>query len=319
MFRDAQGRKIEMSGCRDAHVLLGDVSFTETFAVGPVTAPLLAMGKLVKAGWSLELSGSEPALVKGDCRIDVHYRRNSLCAYGSIRAISAESKRDDLELHVRRAVLSDALAAVGAVWNQTADDIFAIRSFGDAFLNIEECLHGVGCRFRTTIIYDDGDWQLVEFGQDISELQTPAGPIPAIEGVVDILTLAHRRRFKPEQMGFEAIFVRPRTRVRLRARRVTVRVKARREGRQPTQRMMRRSSNMCQRFCQVAHPMSRNQRQSRPTGRPGAIGGRGDFADTQLDPQGAESCMSCFRHWQIRWKGNCFQPHCSPSAEDAIE
>ena len=209
MFRDAQGRKIEMSGCRDAHVLLGDVSFTETFAVGPVTAPLLAMGKLVKAGWSLELSGSEPALVKGDCRIDVHYRRNSLCAYGSIRAISAESKRDDLELHVRRAVLSDALAAVGEVWNQTADDIFAIRSFGDAFLNFEECLRGVGCRFRTTIIYDDGDWQLVEFGQDISELQTPAGPIPAIEGVVDILTLAHRRRFKPEQMGFEAIFDEP--------------------------------------------------------------------------------------------------------------
>ena len=84
-----------------------------------------------------------------------------------------------------------------------------MKSFGDAFLNIGECLPDEGCAFRTTLIYDEGRWELVEFGQELRELQVLAGPIPAIEGMVEILTIAHRRRFKPEQLGFEAIFDEP--------------------------------------------------------------------------------------------------------------
>ena len=215
-FRDAQGNPISMSACREAMVSLGNSVFRETFAVGPVTAPLIALGKLIKAGWNLQQGSSGLVLAKGSDQIAVHYRRNSLCTMGHIRAVSqdevassiapsASNAELDMEA-VHRVELSDVLQNVGAGWKEVFPDCFALKCTSDVYLDITSCLPEAGCKYRTTIILDNGVWELVEFGQDIAELANQAGPIPAIEGPVEVLTLAHRYRRKPGQLGFEAIF-----------------------------------------------------------------------------------------------------------------
>ena len=148
--------------------------------MGPVTAPLIALGKLIKAGWNLQQGANGLVLAKGSDQIAVHYRRNSLCTMGHIRAVSQDEVASsiappvsnaefDMEA-VRRVELSDVLRNVGAGWKEVFPDCFALKCTSDVYLDITSCLREAGCKYRTTIILDNGVWELVEFGQDISEL-----------------------------------------------------------------------------------------------------------------------------------------------------
>ena len=107
---------------------------------------------------------------------------------------------------LQRVELSEQLQQVSAGWVEVFKDCFAVKCTSDVYLDITSCLPEKGCRFRTTMILDNGVWELVEFGQDISELAMQSGPIPAIEEPVEVLTLAHVYRRKPEQFGLKVIF-----------------------------------------------------------------------------------------------------------------
>ena len=70
--------------------------------VADVTTPLLSMGRLLKDGWGVSHDGDQMRLIKHKRSIPLHFRRNSLCAYGEIRMFSSQSDAKDCEpAHVR--------------------------------------------------------------------------------------------------------------------------------------------------------------------------------------------------------------------------
>ena len=98
-FSDAQGNPLKAYGWRYAQVVLDNgVTFRERFLVTDVTSPLLACGKLYKAGWSVQHMNNELVLTKGSRRVPVRFRHNSLVVEGSIRAVT--SKPEDCKVRV---------------------------------------------------------------------------------------------------------------------------------------------------------------------------------------------------------------------------
>ena len=64
-FIDAQGSPLHVHSTRVAKVTFGDVTLKERFIVTDVSIPILALGHLVRAGWSLQSNGQEQYLLKG--------------------------------------------------------------------------------------------------------------------------------------------------------------------------------------------------------------------------------------------------------------
>ena len=87
-FIDAQGPPLRVHSTRVAKVIFGDVTLKECFLVTDVSIPILALGHLVRAGWSLQSNGQEQYLMKGHKSFKVGFKRSSLCALGSINMIS---------------------------------------------------------------------------------------------------------------------------------------------------------------------------------------------------------------------------------------
>ena len=65
-FSDAQGHALKAFDWRLCTVELGNVRIRERFLVSNVTCPLLASGKLRKAGWGIVNNGDGPVFVHGD-------------------------------------------------------------------------------------------------------------------------------------------------------------------------------------------------------------------------------------------------------------
>ena len=88
-FSDAQGHALKAFDWRLCTVELGNVRIRERFLVSNVTCPLLASGKLHKAGWGIVKNGDGPVFVHGDDkRIPCWYRPNSLMASAQIRVVA---------------------------------------------------------------------------------------------------------------------------------------------------------------------------------------------------------------------------------------
>ena len=87
-FIDAQGSPLHVHSTRVAKVSFGDVVFKERFIVTDVSIPILALGHLIRGGWSLQSNGKEQCLVKGSKSFKVGFKRSSLCAVGCINMIS---------------------------------------------------------------------------------------------------------------------------------------------------------------------------------------------------------------------------------------
>ncbi len=90
-FIDAQGSPLHVRSTGIARVTFGNVVLKERFIVTDVSIPILALGHLVRAGWSLQANGQEQCLVKGNKSFKVGFKRSSLCAVGSIKMISDSS------------------------------------------------------------------------------------------------------------------------------------------------------------------------------------------------------------------------------------
>ena len=95
-FSDAQGHSLKAFDWRLCTVELGNVRIKERFLVSNVTCPLLASGKLHKAGWGIVNEENGPVFVHGtEKRIPCWYRHNSLMASAQIRVIA---KHDEYKL-----------------------------------------------------------------------------------------------------------------------------------------------------------------------------------------------------------------------------
>ena len=131
-YVDAQGKPINVRGARIAEVQLGTVRFKERFIIAAVTSPLISMGRLLKDGWCLENNGGTMKLVRGNRCIPVHFKRNSLCAHGSIRMLnvvddSSTSSTVEREEHMRPLPLSEPLSNLGRGWIQLSENVYALR------------------------------------------------------------------------------------------------------------------------------------------------------------------------------------------------
>ena len=80
-FVDAQGTPLSIASTRIATLQFGNVAFKEKFIVADVTTPLVALGHVIRSGWSLIQHDSGPRLVKGSKYIEALYRNNSLCQH----------------------------------------------------------------------------------------------------------------------------------------------------------------------------------------------------------------------------------------------
>lgn len=103
-FQDAQGNPLMVHGTRRAELSYGDQpAFTETFLVAPhIGTPLLAVGKLYRAGFSLQNEGGRMSLCSpnGDIKIPLYLKQNSLAAKLHVRVIQQEPHAECQSLEV---------------------------------------------------------------------------------------------------------------------------------------------------------------------------------------------------------------------------
>ena len=100
-YVDAQGRPLAIESTRLAHVQFGDVVFKERFIVSDITSPLLALGTVLRCGWSIVHEGGSPFLVKDDKRVEILYRKNSLYAREQISVVSQVEPSLQLQPSIR--------------------------------------------------------------------------------------------------------------------------------------------------------------------------------------------------------------------------
>ena len=131
-YVDAQGKPIGVHDVRIAELRFGSVAFRERFVIANVTAPLISTGRLLKDGWTVCSQGDSTSLSlqKASHEIPLHFKINSLCAYGEIRMVQDVPRSTHLSglepkvtaslehaVHVRVLTLGAALAALVPGWN----------------------------------------------------------------------------------------------------------------------------------------------------------------------------------------------------------
>ena len=197
-----------MRGARIAEVQLGSVRFKERFIIAAVTSPPLSMGRLLKDGKCLENNGGTIKLVRAGRSIPVNFKRNSLCAHGSIRVLnvvddSSTPTIEEREEHVRALALSEPLSSLGRGWIQLSENVYALRSISPQHVDTTFCVSDALLWLRTTLFkHDDDTWHLDEFCENISEMDSGGSPIESAKKVVEVITIAHTEFVPPEALGF---------------------------------------------------------------------------------------------------------------------
>ena len=100
VLRDAQGNRMAGGALRQAIVELVDdegnkACIKETFALSNVAEPLLALGKILKKGWTVAGQDCEIHLSYEDFNKVVESRNNALVTYASIRMVGMEELVDN--------------------------------------------------------------------------------------------------------------------------------------------------------------------------------------------------------------------------------
>ena len=184
-FIDAQGSPLEIQDVKTALVDLGIAKFKEQFIIADVTTPLLSLGHLLRAGWSLQHLNDELYLMKGHKKIPVHFRRNSLCVSGQI---SLMSKKEEPKIsNIRVLTLQPVLSQLAAGWNEITPDLFAIKTVAPRHVDTTFCPSREATWLRTTLVLRD-KWELEEFAEPIGDLPSLDEPFEQPSKVREVLT-----------------------------------------------------------------------------------------------------------------------------------
>lgn len=97
-YVDVQGCPLNVATTRITTLQFGDVAFKVKFITASVTTPLIALGHIIRSGWRLVQSELGPCFVKGDRSIQVLYKKNPLCARGSISKVNQVDPGDAFSL-----------------------------------------------------------------------------------------------------------------------------------------------------------------------------------------------------------------------------
>ena len=206
---DAQGGKLDIRDTRLATVDLGNgVILRERFIIANISCPLLALVHIARAGWEIQHFSDGIFLVKNGKFVNVSFKRNSLCVKGSIRMISEDDCLSPTstapEPKALRAIhLQPVLRRLLPGWNNLNPQVYALTTRRARFVDTTPCPAGEMMWFRTTLVFRDAQgWELLEFGEPISELEDLEGKIYAPESVIEVLTIAHAHNVASEQLGF---------------------------------------------------------------------------------------------------------------------
>ena len=95
-MQDAQGKMIRERGCRVIDVILrtvagAEVMVRERFAIAKISSVIMSLGRLLRWGWELTSHDRGPAIKKGDHKVPITLRRNTLTVPAMIAAVRAES------------------------------------------------------------------------------------------------------------------------------------------------------------------------------------------------------------------------------------
>ena len=189
-FIDAQGGQLNVSDIRVGKVQLGDVAFKERFIIADVTTPLLALGSIVRAGWSLHADGSQQYLTKDNKTIEVLFKRNSLCALGTISQIAEVESLDSCAspsapqspsssnvVQVSAITLKPVLRFLRPGWNVLGPQLYAISTFAPRHVDSTTAPSSELMWVRTTVVKRRGVWELDEFAQPIADVPDLRAPL----------------------------------------------------------------------------------------------------------------------------------------------
>ena len=207
-FIDAQGEKLDIRDTRLATVDLGNgVILRESFIIANISCPLLALGHIVRAGWEIQHFSDGVFLVNNGNFVNVSFKRNSLCVKGSIRMISEDDCLSPTSTApgpkaLRAIHLQPVLRRLLPGWNKVNPQVYALTTRRARFVDTTLCPGGEMMWYRTTLVFRDAQgWELLEFGEAISELEDLEGEIYDPESVVEVLTIAHAHNVASEQLG----------------------------------------------------------------------------------------------------------------------
>ena len=204
-FVDAQGTPLGVTDKRVAELTLGNnIVIKEQFIVAPVTGPIVCLVKLLKAGWDFQRVDGVLHLCKDGHGFPLYYRKNSLYTQGVISKVS-EVETNDKAVVVEsvNAIRLTGLSGLVPGWNKLNDDVWALRSNSPQCVDTTLCPSAVLMWLRTTLVKYMHGWEVYEYAQPISELDSFEEPIPQRDSVLCVITIAHTYAVPAEFLGFE--------------------------------------------------------------------------------------------------------------------
>ena len=182
-LQDAQGNKITCAGKQMVSLILFDcegepVCIQEEFIIADVVNPLLAVGKLIRAGWEVKTE-QRTILTDGESMIPVHFRKNSLATYAFIPELQQEDINDNMAKYnsrksVRTVIQLNSVKKCledGVGW-RNAEGIPGIVHFcmkQMSYLDPSPMFSGMYFPSRTTVIKDGDTWKAIEVSKKVNE------------------------------------------------------------------------------------------------------------------------------------------------------
>ena len=202
MYVDAQGNPLRTAGVRIAEVQVGQLKFKERFVISDVTMPLISLGKLYRAGWYVVPNANGLQLTDGKQSEPVSYKKQSLCVSGSIRLIAtmpSSSVRAVTDM-----TISESLLRLPNKWTRLSSRVYGIKNFTTSFLDTTLVPVTELMWRRTTLVRRGTTWSLVEFSEEIANMENRTCQFENPETVSEVITIAHSSPdVTPEVMGFE--------------------------------------------------------------------------------------------------------------------
>ena len=221
---DAQGGIMPNLGSRCVTLDLGQACVQEIFHASDVDTPLLSLGRLLKKGWSLSHLNNMLHLcnVEEEVAIPVSFKKNSLVIDAQVFAVQGV----EIPEHQEVEAVGEQEAAVQALNQpriivQTTYNIHAqgpgwqflecgdpcVLTWGKARHDPSDDLGIHLWKYRTTLAFRHGEWELVDYEEpleglaSLSEQLTQEG-----EEQIPIFTVMHRSKGRdPEHYGMEFI------------------------------------------------------------------------------------------------------------------
>ncbi|CAE7524932.1 unnamed protein product [Symbiodinium natans] len=203
MYVDAQGNPLRTAGVRIAEVSIGQLKFKERFVISDVTMPLISLGKLYRAGWYVVPQGESLQLTDGIQKEPVGFRKQSLCVSGSIRVLSSQSSTIRAIVNV---TVKEPLLRLNAGWSRIDHRIFGMKTFSKHFIDTTLIPLSELIWRRTTLIRRGATWELIEFSEDITNLDDMCAAFDDSDSVDEVITIAHSSAdLTPSDMFFEVV------------------------------------------------------------------------------------------------------------------